>query len=297
LWLFVKAKLGRFSSKFHRTTSYAVEILLLAKNTPAYISIWILGSQKNLTMSMQHHNLAAKNYRMETVNRTLNMRARNKNERELIGGLTEVMETKAKTKPKAEATGKRICPPRKNPERKTREERTIEKFRNIDFFGQRDSNNILTVQNLEFPDVNVKRTELHKRDECGKVVIRARGRDFESSSNSHFRDGIETVKLRKSVCSTTSTAKKSQSDSGQNGGSIKESSEKEPDSDELVDSMHLPSTRPPQYGKRVAVKIISKVKAPSEYTQKFLPREIEAVKGLHHENLITFYQSIETSHR
>lgn len=52
-----------------------------------------------------------------------------------------------------------------------------------------------------------------------------------------------------------------------------------------------------EYGKRVAVKIISKVKAPTEYTQKFLPREIEAVKGLHHENLITFYQSIETSHR
>lgn len=52
-----------------------------------------------------------------------------------------------------------------------------------------------------------------------------------------------------------------------------------------------------EYGKRVAVKIISKVKAPAEYTQKFLPREIEAVKGLHHDNLITFYQSIETSHR
>nr|AVQ54901.1 testis-specific serine/threonine-protein kinase 3 [Bactrocera dorsalis] len=52
-----------------------------------------------------------------------------------------------------------------------------------------------------------------------------------------------------------------------------------------------------EYGKRVAVKIISKVKAPAEYTTKFLPREIEAVKGLHHENLITFYQSIETSHR
>uniref|UniRef100_A0A1A9Z4D6 Protein kinase domain-containing protein n=1 Tax=Glossina pallidipes TaxID=7398 RepID=A0A1A9Z4D6_GLOPL len=52
-----------------------------------------------------------------------------------------------------------------------------------------------------------------------------------------------------------------------------------------------------EYGKRVAIKIISKVKAPSEYIQKFLPREIDAVKGLHHENLITFYQSIETSHR
>ncbi|XP_065357453.1 testis-specific serine/threonine-protein kinase 1 [Calliphora vicina] len=52
-----------------------------------------------------------------------------------------------------------------------------------------------------------------------------------------------------------------------------------------------------EYGKRVAIKIISKVKAPAEYTHKFLPREIEAVKGLHHDNLITFYQSIETSHR
>uniref|UniRef100_A0A1A9W2K4 Protein kinase domain-containing protein n=1 Tax=Glossina brevipalpis TaxID=37001 RepID=A0A1A9W2K4_9MUSC len=52
-----------------------------------------------------------------------------------------------------------------------------------------------------------------------------------------------------------------------------------------------------EYGRRVAIKIISKVKAPAEYIQKFLPREIDAVKGLHHENLITFYQSIETSHR
>ncbi|XP_055850885.1 testis-specific serine/threonine-protein kinase 4 [Episyrphus balteatus] len=49
--------------------------------------------------------------------------------------------------------------------------------------------------------------------------------------------------------------------------------------------------------KEVAVKIISKLKAPPEYTKKFLPREIDAVKGLHHENLIQFYQSIETSHR
>lgn len=47
----------------------------------------------------------------------------------------------------------------------------------------------------------------------------------------------------------------------------------------------------------VAVKIISKNKAPKTYTEKFLPRELEAVKGLHHENLIKFYQNIETSHR
>lgn len=52
-----------------------------------------------------------------------------------------------------------------------------------------------------------------------------------------------------------------------------------------------------EYGKHVAIKIISKVKAPAEYIQKFLPREIDTVKGLHHENLIMFYQSIETSHR
>ncbi|XP_013109454.2 testis-specific serine/threonine-protein kinase 3 [Stomoxys calcitrans] len=52
-----------------------------------------------------------------------------------------------------------------------------------------------------------------------------------------------------------------------------------------------------EYGKRVAIKIISKVKAPPEYIMKFLPREIEAVKDLHHENLITFYQCIETNRR
>lgn len=52
-----------------------------------------------------------------------------------------------------------------------------------------------------------------------------------------------------------------------------------------------------ELGREVAVKIISKLKAPPEYTKKFLPREIDAVKGLHHENLIQFYQSIETSHR
>lgn len=47
----------------------------------------------------------------------------------------------------------------------------------------------------------------------------------------------------------------------------------------------------------MAVKIISKFKAPSDYLKKFLPREIEVVKGLKHENLIRFYQSIETTHR
>lgn len=47
----------------------------------------------------------------------------------------------------------------------------------------------------------------------------------------------------------------------------------------------------------VAVKIISKHKAPEEYISKFVPREVEVVKGLRHINLISFYQSIETTHR
>lgn len=36
----------------------------------------------------------------------------------------------------------------------------------------------------------------------------------------------------------------------------------------------------------VAVKIISKFSAPADYLKKFLPREIEVVKGLRHPNLI-----------
>ncbi|XP_076292305.1 testis-specific serine/threonine-protein kinase 3 [Lasioglossum baleicum] len=48
---------------------------------------------------------------------------------------------------------------------------------------------------------------------------------------------------------------------------------------------------------QVAVKIISKFQAPGEYLKKFLPREIEVVKGLKHPNLIRFLQAIETTHR
>lgn len=36
----------------------------------------------------------------------------------------------------------------------------------------------------------------------------------------------------------------------------------------------------------VAIKIISKFSAPADYLKKFLPREIEVVKGLRHPNLI-----------
>ncbi|KAL1462739.1 hypothetical protein WDU94_014552 [Cyamophila willieti] len=47
----------------------------------------------------------------------------------------------------------------------------------------------------------------------------------------------------------------------------------------------------------VAIKIVSKVEAPADYLKKFLPREIEVVKGLKHPNLIRFLQAIETTHR
>ncbi|KAL1493961.1 hypothetical protein ABEB36_009640 [Hypothenemus hampei] len=47
----------------------------------------------------------------------------------------------------------------------------------------------------------------------------------------------------------------------------------------------------------VAIKIVSKFSAPADYLKKFLPREIEVVKGLRHMNLIRFLQAIETTHR
>nr|CAD7266216.1 unnamed protein product [Timema shepardi] len=47
----------------------------------------------------------------------------------------------------------------------------------------------------------------------------------------------------------------------------------------------------------VAVKIVSKFQAPADVLKKFLPREIEVVKGLKHQNLIRFLQDIETTHR
>ncbi|XP_076755257.1 testis-specific serine/threonine-protein kinase 3 [Xylocopa sonorina] len=48
---------------------------------------------------------------------------------------------------------------------------------------------------------------------------------------------------------------------------------------------------------QVAIKIVSKFQAPGDYFKKFLPREIEVVKGLKHPNLIRFLQAIETTHR
>ncbi|XP_046813391.1 testis-specific serine/threonine-protein kinase 4-like isoform X1 [Vespa crabro] len=52
-----------------------------------------------------------------------------------------------------------------------------------------------------------------------------------------------------------------------------------------------------RHNSQVAIKIISKFQAPSDYLKKFLPREIEVVKGLKHPNLIRFLQAIETTHR
>ncbi|KAH8281518.1 hypothetical protein KR054_001211, partial [Drosophila jambulina] len=150
-------------------------------------------------------------------------------------------------KPKPESPKKRPCPVRKKSGRKIKEERAIASFRNIDFCTNRDSNTILTVQNLEFPDANIKRTELTKRDECGKSVVRGgRGRDFGSTSNSHFRDGVETVKIKETSCTPTSRSRKKRSSSIQRH-SFKPMVIGAPGSEELVDSAHQPSTHPPNF--------------------------------------------------
>lgn len=47
----------------------------------------------------------------------------------------------------------------------------------------------------------------------------------------------------------------------------------------------------------VAVKIVSKYHVPEEFLRKFLYNEIKVVKFLKHENIIKYYQSIESSHR
>ncbi|ESO89780.1 hypothetical protein LOTGIDRAFT_74837, partial [Lottia gigantea] len=48
---------------------------------------------------------------------------------------------------------------------------------------------------------------------------------------------------------------------------------------------------------KVAIKIISKKKAPDDYLTKFLPREIEIVRTLQHPSLVSFFQVIETTSR
>ena len=48
---------------------------------------------------------------------------------------------------------------------------------------------------------------------------------------------------------------------------------------------------------KVAIKIISKKRAPDDYLRKFLPREIDVIKYLRHPSLVLFYQCIETTNR
>lgn len=46
--------------------------------------------------------------------------------------------------------------------------------------------------------------------------------------------------------------------------------------------------------REVAVKIISKKKSPKDILEKFLPREIETLKSVEHENIVELYEKIET---
>lgn len=47
----------------------------------------------------------------------------------------------------------------------------------------------------------------------------------------------------------------------------------------------------------VAIKIVSKYNVPAEFLRKFLYNEINVVRLLRHDNIIKYYQSIESSHR
>jgi serine kinase len=47
----------------------------------------------------------------------------------------------------------------------------------------------------------------------------------------------------------------------------------------------------------VAIKTVSKYHVPEEFLRKFLYNEVKVVRFLKHENIIKYYQSIETSHR
>ncbi|XP_054262245.1 testis-specific serine/threonine-protein kinase 3-like [Macrosteles quadrilineatus] len=47
----------------------------------------------------------------------------------------------------------------------------------------------------------------------------------------------------------------------------------------------------------VAIKIVTKTRAPKDYLVRFLPREIEVIKSLDHPNIVKFIQAIETPQR
>lgn len=47
----------------------------------------------------------------------------------------------------------------------------------------------------------------------------------------------------------------------------------------------------------VAIKIIHKYKVPTDYLNKFVPRELNVVRGIDHVNIIRYYRYIETTQR
>lgn len=136
------------------------------------------------------------------------------------------------------------CPP-KRPHKMTKEEKAIGQFKNIDF-TRRDSQPQLTVQTLEFPDANIPRTDIEKRDECGqpekKMVKPKKGAPvYLSSSSSQFRDGVFTVKMREQPCTTSSVIREDLPTSRSREGSYRAAG---PHSREMLDSEHKPSGGP-----------------------------------------------------
>ncbi|XP_065056343.1 testis-specific serine/threonine-protein kinase 3-like [Rhopilema esculentum] len=57
------------------------------------------------------------------------------------------------------------------------------------------------------------------------------------------------------------------------------------------------SAQSKKHKRKVAIKIISKKKAPEDYLTKFLPREIQVLKRLRHPHCITLLEAIETNTR
>lgn len=57
------------------------------------------------------------------------------------------------------------------------------------------------------------------------------------------------------------------------------------------------SAQSQKHKRKVAIKIISKKKAPEDYLSKFLPREIQVLKRLRHQHCITLLEAIETNTR
>ncbi|XP_060660244.1 uncharacterized protein LOC132794038 [Drosophila nasuta] len=141
-----------------------------------------------------------------------------------------------------EPWNKRRCPPKKQ-RKQTKREIEIAKFKNIDF-SQRDSNPQLTVQTLQFPNANVKHTEIATRDECGNRMFKPKKLPNDlSSSESRFRDAVFTVKTQARSCTSSSIPGRvvpSEKTTRQSTRSAKG----DPDSREMIDSYHVPSQRP-----------------------------------------------------